>query len=199
MEESNIVYITNKKTPVLAEGQKFKKDTIVAKNEDFFKGNGVTDDITFVSGRLSKVAVMGGSYTYEDSCLINETLSEEMSSYITMIKEASLGPNANVEFLATKGSKIKSGEELMVFENSFDESEANELLDRIGQEFNEAISDLGKNKIVSKYTGEIVDIKILYNHPLEELSPSLQSIIKKYNGDVNSKKNAIKNYAEVVS
>ena len=50
-------YQMNQLTPMFNEGQSFVKGMILAKNEEFFKGNGKDDDIQFISGTLSKVAI----------------------------------------------------------------------------------------------------------------------------------------------
>jgi hypothetical protein len=188
-------YITNQKVTDMKEGQRFKKNDIVAKNPDYFKGEG--NDVTFASGTLAKVALTPGSFTFEDSSMITEELSHRMGSYITMIKPISLGPNANIEKMVKKGDTVKTGDPLLVFENSFDEKEANMLLDRLGEEFDELIDELGRNTVKSKYSGEVVDVKIYYNRDLEEFSPSVQKIIKSYSSDVKRREKVIKeNFAQ---
>ena len=181
--------ITNQKTTNLKVGSKFKEGEVVAKNENFFKGEG--DDLTYVTGKLSKVCIAGGSYTFEDSCLITEKLSKDMSAYITMSKEIYLGPNANVQSIVKKGDHIKTGDPLLVYENSYDDKEANMLLDRLGTEYKQAIQEMGTNVVKSKYTGEVVEVKIYFNKPFEELSPSLQKLIKSYNNEVIQKEKFI--------
>jgi len=91
-----------------------------------------------------------------------------------------LGVNANIDFLIKKGAKIKTGDSLIIYENSFEDKSINQLLDKLGSDFNETISDLSKNKVVSKYTGRVVDVVMYYNRDIEEFSPSVQKILKDY-------------------
>jgi RNA polymerase Rpb2, domain 6 len=186
-------FITNQKTTELKQGDKFKKDEILAKNPNFF--HGTKDNTSYVTGKLAKVAITGGDFTFEDSSIVTETLSEAMSSYITMNKKVNLGPNANVEKMVKKGQMVTSGDALLIFENSFDEAAANKILDRLGAEFDEAISESSKNIVKSKYTGEVVDIKIYYNRPVEELSDSLQKVVKDYSATIKKRMKAIQTHA----
>jgi len=183
-------WITNKKEPSVKEGASFKKGNIIAKNPQYFHGG--KDDTTYVTGHLSKVAIASGDYTYEDSCLSTPKLSKNMASLITMKKPVNLGVNTNIDFLVKKGTKVKTGDKLIIFEHSFDEADANKLLDQLGDEFSEVIEEMSKNMVTTKYTGEVVDIKIYYNRPLEDFQPSVQKLIKSYNSSINSKKKIVK-------
>jgi len=184
------VYSSNRKNIGFKEGEKFKKDDVIAANTSYFHDFG--KDTTYVSGTLAKIAIAMGPYTFEDSSIISETLSKKMASYITMSSQVFLGPNANVEKMVSKGDHIKSGESLIVFENSFDEVEANKLLDTLDSELKQNIGEFSKNVKKSKYTGEVVEIRIFYNVKLPELSESLQKIIKKLESTINKRNKALK-------
>lgn len=117
-----------------------------------------------------------------------------MTSNIIMEKEVLLGKNANIDKIVKKGQAIKSGDYLMEFEESYSEKEANLLLAKIGDEFEEEIHSLGKTPIKSKYTGKIKDIKCYYTIPFEEFSPSLQKAIKAINSETKDKEKILKQY-----
>ena len=57
---------------------------------------------------------------------------------------------------------------------------ASKLLDGLGDDYHEIVSELGKNYIKAKFSGEIVDIKVHYNRPLEDFSPTLRAYIQEY-------------------
>jgi hypothetical protein len=97
-----------------------------------------------------------------------------------MKKEINLGASTVIQDYTEKGAKVKNGDPLLVFESAFDEDEANELLDKLGQEFEEEIDKMGQNIIKSKYTGTVSDVEIYYNRPLEEMSKSIQKLIKTF-------------------
>ena len=52
----------------------------------------------------------------------------------------------------------------------------------------------GKDKIKSKYSGEIIDIKVFCTVDLEELSPSLRQIVSQYYNKINAKKKLLEKY-----
>jgi hypothetical protein len=184
-------YISNSKKTDLKKGAKFTKGQVLAANPQYFTPDDAGDHI-LTSGRLTRVAITSGWFTYEDSSLVTMALREDMSSMITMRKAVPIGPNSNVLKVAKKGQKVKTGEALIQFDTSFDDKEVNALLGKIGEEFEEILDELGKNTIASKYTGDIVDIKVYYNRDLEELSPSLQKLVKGYIASVSTRQGKIK-------
>lgn len=183
-------FTKNVKELIVKEGEKFGKGDILAKNGSYFLGKN-QGDISYTMGSLSKVAITSSDGTYEDSSLITSKLTDDMTSYLTMKKEMVLGPNTTVEYLANVGQKIHTGDPLIIFENSFEDESINDLLSKLGDEFEETVNALSKNTYRSKYTGTIVDIKIYYNRPMTELSPSLQKYVKKYINKANKKKKVI--------
>lgn len=159
----------------------------MAKNPQFFLGD-KQEDITYSQGYMQKIAIASGDYTLEDSSIITEDVSEALASNVTMMKSVTLGPNANILKMVKKGQHIKTGQELIVFEHSFDDAEANKLLDSLDDDFTEFVEGIGQDSVQSKFTGEVVDIKIFYNVDLEEMSESMRTIIQNYNKDVNRRK-----------
>jgi len=189
-----IVYITNKKETLLEEGDKFSEKEIIAKNPQYFKQLSSFGDSgeSYVTGKLTKIAIASADYTMEDSCMVTTNLSDDMSSKVTMKKTVNLGVNSNIDFMVKKGSSISTGDPLLKFEQSFDEKEANKLLSSLGDEFNNMIDELSKNVISSKYTGSIADIKIYYNRDIEEFGTSVQKIIKSYIRNIEKRKKMTK-------
>lgn len=172
-------YQTNQLKPLFGEGQKFKKGQIIAKNDLFFSGN-KDGDIHFTNGRLSKIALNTGYGVFEDSSLISKKLSNEMSSKIAMNKIVTLGNNSNVQFIAKEGQKIQTGDPLIIFENDFDDSTLSDLLDKVGREFEQDIQDISSRAIRSKYSGVVKKINIYYNTDIDDMTESLQKIVKSY-------------------
>lgn len=181
------MYISNKKDLLLKEGQSFKKGELLAKNSNYFLGDS-NDDVMFAKGYLAKIALTGADFTLEDSSMISKKLSNDLTSEITMLKTVKLGPNTNIINIAKKGQHIKTGSELITFEHSFEDADANIFLDSMEDSFANFIETLGNDSIVSKYTGEIVDIVIYYNTDIEKLSPSLKKLVNDYINEIQSKK-----------
>jgi DNA-directed RNA polymerase beta subunit len=134
-----------------------------------------------------------GDYTLEDSSIITEDLSNAMATDVTMLKSAYFEPNTNVLQIVKKGQHIKSSQPLILFEHSFENADTNKMLDNLDDDFTDYVEELGRDKILSKYSGEVVDIKVYYNIDFELLSESLQRIVSNYAKSVNKRKNIIKN------
>ena len=170
------------------EKEKFTKGAIIAKNPLFFKGNGRNEDISYCLGKLTKVAISSADFTLEDSSTIIEDLSEDMSTKVTMRKVQVLDKNATVSYVHPEGTSIKTGDPLIVFENSFNDESINDVLSKIGKEFEKDISEISKNELKCKYTGTVVKVNIYYTNDIEEYSESIQKILKKYINKNKSRK-----------
>lgn len=189
-------FSTSKKMiPNFKVGDKFEKNDILAHDRDFFSSNDVFGNKMNI-GSFQKVALLSSAMTFEDSSYIDKKVSRDMASDIVMEKKAVLGPNTNVDFMVKIGDKIESGDELLRFERSFDEEALNTLLFNIGDDMKEEIAMSGKDKIKSKYTGVIEDIKVYSTVGLDELSPSLRKIVSSYYTKVKNKKKLLEKYDE---
>jgi len=177
-------YIESKFDHNLKEGAKVKKGAILAYDPSYFQPSnemsGGNKSLELANGRLMKVAVATDSQTFEDSIMATERLSKDLSFNVVLDKFIALGPNANISKLAKTGDHVKASDPIIIFENSFDEAEVAQVLNKLGKEHGEEILELGRNTVLAKTSGVIVDMKILYNRPIEEFGESLQKIIKAY-------------------
>lgn len=181
---------SNKKTLMIKEGDSFKKNDVLAKNDGYFKGTDKSD-IKYTTGKLCKIALVSSGEVYEDSSMITKKMSKDLTSKITMKKEIALGVNSNIDYLVKKGDNVKTGDKLLIFDTSFEDDSINYLLGN----FDDEIDELTKNEIHSKYTGRIVDVNIYYNHEISEYSQSVQKIIRKY---IAENKNKVKEVENVI-
>jgi hypothetical protein len=183
-------FIKQKFLIVFKEGEKFKARDVIAYNPSFFSGKG--KDIDYQPGVLAKVAITPGDFAYEDSTIISSSIAKKAASLVTMMKPVSLGPNTVVHKIASVGQKIKAGEEILNFTTSFEDPSTTEFLAALSKSLGDEIAEsIGNETIKSKYSGTVVNIKIYYNMPLEELNESLQKLIKKYKAKVQKRKNAL--------
>ena len=186
-------YLTNKMECDLKVGQKVKAKDIIASDSKFFTNSEITGN-RFNIGTLCKVAIMSSYSTYEDSTEITRKMAEEMSSEITMCKEVVLGANANVEYMVNVGDNVEVGDDLIRFEKSFNEDSYNKLLASLGDELGQEVTMASKDRVKSKYSGKITDIKVYSTVPLDALSPSLRRIVEDYYNKVNKKKKMLDKY-----
>lgn len=186
-------YISNVLSTNLKLGDKFKKNDLLAWHKDFFKSNQYSGSRMNV-GTLSKVAIMSTYNTYQDSTVITDKLSHDMSTEMVFNKQVVIGKNATVDFIAKIGDKVDVGSSLIQFDTSFEDSELNKLLDTLSSELKEGVIENSRNNIQSKTAGVIEDIKMYSTVDLSELSPSLQKIFGKYYKKINDKKKLLTEY-----
>lgn len=186
-------FLSNQLQPHFKQGQTFKKNDILASDKKFFS-NSRLDGIRFNIGSIQKVACMSSYSTYEDSTFITKKLSEDMAADIIMQRPVVLGKNATIDYVVKPGDTVQVGDDLLRFELSFEEDSLNKFLSSIGEELKEEIKSLGKTPIKSKYSGVIEDIKVYSTVDIEELSPSLQKLVKSYHDRINKKKRIVEKY-----
>jgi hypothetical protein len=183
-------FINNHLETTYKAGKSFKKGDILAKNNSFFKG---TDkDPMFAMGTLAKVAMVCLDGTMEDGSFITEKLSNKLTSFVTMQEELVLGTDSNIKSIVKVGDHVTVGDSLAVFETIFNDTDAVNLVDKIGDKYQETIKDLAFTSKKAHYSGEIVDIRIYFNRELEDFSPSVRKIIKQYISEITEKEKKIK-------
>lgn len=186
-------YINNKLSPVFEQiGKKFKANDVLAINKDFFRYDPISGDVIYTSGPLVRVAVIHGSCVYEDSTLVTERLAERLSSYITEKKDICIGKNSNIYSIAKIGDEVKVGDPLLVFDESYNDDYLNKLLAKMNENDKDDIINAGKTPIKSKYNGKVIDVKIYYTVPKNELSETLQKVVNSYEKPI---KERLKNFS----
>ena len=180
-------YITLKLKTDMKVGQTVKPDTILAYDEKSFSNRvGSTDaQLSYNLGCLAKVAIITAEDGYEDSGVCSEWLSDAMAADIVVMKSVDLSPQTNVLYIAKKGQKVDEGEPVLIFQNSYDEEDANLLLKNLNSEDGD-ISEIGRRVVKSKVTGIISDIKIYRICEIDEMSDSLKKIVTAHENKIKS-------------
>jgi hypothetical protein len=185
-------YISLQLKTDLKEGSKVKEGEVVAyDSKSFSKSVGDNRQLAYNMGCMIKAAVMTTEDGFEDSGKCSEWLTEAMSSDIVVMKDINLPPSTNVLFLVKKGSAVKEGEPILIFQNAYDEEDANVLLKNLNNEDGD-VSEIGRNVIKSKVTGVISDIKIYRTCEIDDLSDSLKKIVKSKESEINRLKSKSK-------
>lgn len=180
------IYISVTLTPDLKEGNIFSAGEIIAHDESSYTNNvGPAGNLSYDVGTFVKFAIIDSDEGFEDSAIETEWISEAMASTVIVNKQYTLPKNTNVYFLAKKGQTVQEGDPLLIFQNAFDEEDANMLIKTLSDdEDDDIVAELGRIPVYSKITGVIKDIKILRTVEIEELSPSLKKIVNDYEKDV---------------
>ena len=183
-------YISLKLITDLKVGDRVKQDTVLAYDSKSFSnriGNG--KNIGYNLGCLTKVAIMTTDDGFEDSGVCSDWLSNAMASDIVVCKDINLPASTNVLYIAKVGQAIKEGDPILIFQNVYDEEDANIILKTLNaEEENDIISEIGHQTVKAKVTGVISDIKIYRTVEKDELSESLRKIVNKKESEINSMK-----------
>ena len=175
---------------VYAEGEHFKKGDVLAYNPSYFSGKG--KNVDYQPGSLAKIAVCAGDFAFEDSTMVSESLAERCAAKINMLKQVVLGKNATIYKIVNKGDHVATGDHLLEFMTSFEDEDTAEMLANLQKSHDEEeLKQITHETVDSKYSGEITDVEIFYNCPFEELSPSLQELIKKYKNSLADRAKAV--------
>ena len=153
----------------------FEGEVVAWDKKSFSKKVGI-QQLSYNIGCLTKVAFLSDDAGFEDSGVCSEWLTEAMSSDIVVMKPVVIPCNTNVLSIAKKGQKIKEGEPIFVFQNAFDDADANMLLKNLSIDDGD-ITTIGRNIVKSKVTGDLCDIKIYRTCKFDELSESLKVIV----------------------
>lgn len=178
----------------LNEGAKFRAGDIIAYDKSSFDGGvGLNNNLAYNAGTLVKMAIMYTDEGIEDSGIITEWMSDALSSEVIIKSEVNLDANTNVYDIVKVGQHIEEGEPLITFQESTNDEDVNNLMKALGADEDE-ISELGRHFKRSKYTGEVVDIKIYRTAETSEMSDSLKKIVSKYEKEKLVKKGSMKKY-----
>lgn len=176
------------KTDKLKVGSKFKAKDILAYDKSSFSNSlGENDNIAFNVGTLTKVAVICTDEGFEDSTIITSNMSERMSTDIIVCKDITLSKDTNVLSMISVGDHVEEGDTLLIISDSYDDETTNILIKNLVDDENE-ISELGRKRIKSSVTGKVAGIKIYRTVEVNEMSESLQKIVKKYEKPINAMK-----------
>lgn len=182
------MYIAVQLETDLKEGNMFSEMEIVAVDKSSYTGGvGPNNGLAYNIGTFVKFTIINSDEGFEDSCIETEWMAKAMSSVVVINKEYTIPKDTNVHFIAKKGQSIQEGDPLLIFQNSFDEEDANMLIKTLSDEDgSDIVEELGRIPITSKVTGVIKDIKITRTVEKEELSPSLLKVVNAYEKDIKS-------------
>ena len=191
-------YVTVKLDPIVKEGATLKNNDILAVDRTCYKDQvgheSTTKGVTYCIGALCKLAILPTDEGYEDSSIIDEYLADVMTSSYVVKKDKMLSKDANVYNVVSKGQPIKEGDPLMIFQNAFEEEDANSILRNVTDADIEDVTDLGRIHIRSKISGVVQDIKIYRTCELNEMSPSLRKLVSAYEKQIKDDKKIFDKY-----
>lgn len=176
----------------LKAGMKVKENQILAYDKESFSNSlGESNNLAYNIGKLAKVAVINSDEGFEDSGIISQSMAQKLATRVDYCFDVKLSKDALVYQIAKVGDHIEAGQELLTWQNPFEDEDANDLLKVLGQ--NE-VSELGKRKLLAGVTGTLKGIKIYRTAEIAEMSNSLQKIVKEYEKSLNELEKKLKEY-----
>ncbi len=154
-------------------------------NKSYFSPDPYSKQVNWNIGVPAYVALLDNGGTIEDASILTQPLCDRMSFNPIHVKEIVLTTGTNVHKIATVGTHVLSTDALMVF----DESAIPDSMtgDDVDEELAEMLSSLNRATPKAGYTGDIVQIDILYKSDIRDMSKSLQTIVKSITRDKNER------------
>lgn len=162
----------------LKPGDKFKKNTILAWDKRSFTKKKDEMEASMKLGPLIKVAMLPSWDIYEDSNPISSRASKKLTSPMSMPVEVTLNKDAYVSMIRKVGDHVEAGDSMIVFDNYHEDEDVMAMIQSLRGELKETVIEENSSRKITHYTGEIAKIDIITTVPIEELSESLQEIVK---------------------
>jgi len=176
----------------LSAGKKIKAGDILAYDPTSFSNSvGESDNIAYNIGKLCKVGIINTDDGFEDSGICTERLSKALSTRIIRKVDHVIDKEAIVYNIKKVGDPVEVEDPLIIWQDPHEDEEANTLM-RVMNADQSEISEFGRKSIRSEVSGKIVDIKIYRTVEMNELSPSLQKIVKAYEAPIKELQKKLK-------
>lgn len=176
------------KDPKFKEGSRIRPGDIVAYDRYSLSNSvGESDHLAYNIGKLAKVAIVNTDEGFEDSGIVTENMSHKLATRIIEKMDVSLDKNTNIFNVAKLGTNIEEGDTLLIWQTPYEDEDVSAILKVMANDA-EAVSELGRHTIKSKLTGKIVGIKVYRTCEMEDLSESLQKLVKQYENPIKQLK-----------
>ena len=174
----------------IKEKVKFKKEQILAFDKYSFSNKlGESNNIAYNIGKLAKIAVLNTDEGFEDAGIISSSMAKKLATRVDIKFETVINKDSRVFSIAKVGDHIEASDDLVVWEDAFDDEDAEAVMAAItGDEF----TDIGKKKLKSEVTVIVKGIKIFRTVELDELSPSLKKIVSEYEKPLKDEEELLK-------
>ena len=164
-------------------GQTINKDQVLAYDKYSFSNSlGESDNLAYNVGKIAKVAVINTDEGFEDSGIISASMARKLATRINVGYDAIVNADSKIFKIAKVGDHIEASDPLLIWEDSFDDDDANDILASLAD--SDDFSDLGKRKLKSEVTGILRGIKIYRTVELSALSSSVRKIVEEYEAPI---------------
>jgi hypothetical protein len=187
------MYLNNQLQCDLKVGDTFKKDECLAYHDKYFTKTKF-GDVRYNLGVLARVAIYHTSESYEDGNFCSEDLSERMTTHIVYMEQIPLGRNANIVKMLNVGDHVDIGDYIIEHDTSFEDKNINKLLAKLNSDLTDVLEDTTKTGVKTTHAGIITKIRIYSSVEASQCSPSIQSLMKRYNSKIEKKERILNKY-----
>ena len=188
-------YQSLKLTPNVKEGDTVRENDVVAIDKLSYNNSvGPRDNYAYNIGTFCKFAVVMSDEGFEDSCRSTEWLAKAMSSEVIIEHEYTFNKDTNIYHLVKAGQQVQEGEPIIIFQNAFDDEDANALIRALKADDEDIVEEIGRITLKSKVTGTVKEVKVRRCVETDECSPTLQKVIKDYEKSVAGINKAYEKY-----
>ena len=181
-------------------GYKFKKNEVLAAEKRAFTKDKEGLSASMNIGVLSKVAVLSSYDIYEDSEPVTKKLSERLGYWAIDMTPISLDAGTTLNSIVKVGDHVNIGDPLVTFDNASGDFDLEALLkaytkgaaDEYG--LREELIKSNETTIKADASGEVADIRIYTTVPVEQLSPTLQKLVRDYHKNIEAKSKFLDKY-----
>lgn len=170
-------------------GDTVRENDVIAVDKLSYTDNvGPRSAYSYNIGTFCKFAVIMSDDGFEDSCRTTQWLSKAMSSEIVSEHQYNFNKDTNIYYICKKGDKVQEGQPILIFQNAFEDEDANALVRALKADNNDVVEELGRITLKSKVTGTVKNVTIRRCVEIKDCSPTMQKVIKDYEksvGDIN--------------
>ena len=168
-------------------GDKFKSDTPIAWNENFFAKDTLTGGLVYKPGILARVVLKDDADTWEDGCAIHTDFASKMETSRVDKRDILLDSTQEIRNLLEIGTEVESDSILCTV---FNPSEGSK--DVFNQESIDSLRDLTSNSPLAKARGVITDIEVYYTGQKEDMSETIRDIVEAADAKLYKLRRALK-------
>ena len=181
--------------PNYKEGNIVRENDIIAiDNLAYSNSVGPRDNYAYDVGTLVKFCVLETDEGFEDSCRSTEWLAKALSSEVTIEHQYNFNKDTNIYHIVKPGDTIQEGDPVIVFQNAFDDEDANALIRALKTEDEDVVEELGRITLKSKVTGVVKEVQIRRCVEIDECSPTMKKVIKDYESRISGINKAYAKY-----
>lgn len=155
-------------------GDKFAKGDVIGWDQQWFARDPFCPgQVAIIAGKICRIALVEDQDVYEDSVAISKELAgESRTPYIKINRFP-------IEVEKVLDMKVKVGDVIEMDAILCNIEDPHLVEGEVPSGFVENVNKLGIKQIRAKHHGKIIHIEVIYNSPLDKMSPSLRSFVVK--------------------